>query len=88
MACLYISKQLKVKGYIPKPWIWKLVGAWVGFELVGGLISLLITHNLIKAGFFGFMCGLGGFLLIKYYVDKLPDTKKEDWHNKLGNNDV
>lgn len=87
-ACLYISKQLKIKGYIPKPWVWRLVGLWILFEIVGGVISMLITHgNITMAAVFGFVCGLGAFLLIKSQVDKLPDITKTDWHDRLGDAD-
>lgn len=87
LVSFQISKKLKEKGYVPKPWIWKLVGAWVGFEFLGGLISFYITHDVIQASFFGIVCGFGGFLLIKYQVDKLPDITKSDWHDRLGDAD-
>ena len=88
LACLYISKQLKAKGYIPKSWVWRLVGAWVAFELAGALVSMFITHgNIIMAEVFGFLCGVGGFLLIKSRVDQLPDLTKKDWHDRIGDID-
>lgn len=53
--------------------------AWIGFEILGVMISLTITRDLILNMLFGIVCAFGGFLLIKAKLDRLPD--KGDGHD-------
>lgn len=77
-ACFYISKRAKAKGLEPKPWVLRLIGIYILFELIGGFISMMITkNNLTMAAIFGFFCALGGFLLVKYKLDNTPENKTE-----------
>jgi hypothetical protein len=82
LSCFYFSKKIKEKGYQPRPWIWRLIGLFILFELIGASISLAITHgDITMAAIFGFVCAAGAPLLIKSRVDKLPYNNTTDDSN-------
>jgi membrane associated rhomboid family serine protease len=87
VACNYISKKAKEKGENARRWVLRTIGVWLLFEVAGLLLSLAITGgDLIMGALFGFVCGIGGFLLTKYQMDKLPPKKQDtDWHDRLNN---
>jgi len=82
----YVSKRAKEKGLNPSTWVWRLIGVCVLFELAGALFSMAVNGSLIMAGIFGFFCVIGGFLLIKYRLDKMPDkTNTGHWTDNFDN---
>ena len=83
IACNYIRNKVKAKGYDPRPYVWRLAGLWLLFELLGALTSLMISGNILVAAGFGLFCGFGGFLIIKSKVDKLP-SKHDNWLDTIG----
>ncbi len=66
---------------------WKLyvVLAWIGCEMAGLVISMTIVSNLIVNMIFGLASAFGGYLLVKYKLDQMPDKdKKDDWLEQVG----
>jgi hypothetical protein len=81
VASFWVSKTAKEKGLAPNPWVWRLLATCISFELIGGIISLLITGgNIFMAAAFGFFCAIGGFLLVKNKLDKIDPEKKKEHH--------
>lgn len=79
-ACFWISRRAKENGLNPRSWVLRLIGIYIVFEITGVLISFSITGvgasggysqlQKVMAALFGFVCAVGGFLLIKYNLDK------------------
>jgi hypothetical protein len=85
IACFWISKRAKENGLNPTNWVLRLIGVYIVFEITGVLISFSITGgNLIMAGLFGFVCAVGGFLLIKYNLDKKIAEQSRENDNRGG----
>ena len=74
-----------------KPGTWKVftVLAWLVAEIAGMLvaISALGTGNLIGTMAIGLFCAFGGYLAIKYTLEKKPDHFEDDI-NKIGVKDL
>jgi hypothetical protein len=91
IACFWISRRAKENGLNPTNWVLRLIGVYVVFEITGVLISFSITGvdasggysqlQKVMAALFGFVCAVGGFLLIKYNLDKKIAQKKEQGDN-------
>jgi hypothetical protein len=85
IACFWISRRAKENGLNPTNWVLRLIGIYIVFEITGVLISFSITGgNLIMAGLFGFACAVGGFLLIKYNLDKKIAEQNRKSDNRDG----
>jgi len=82
IACNYIRNKVRTKGYDPRPYVWRLVGLWILFEVSGAALSLTLNGNIFIAVGFGLFCGFGGFLIVKHKVDKLPS--KGNWMDTIG----
>jgi NhaP-type Na+/H+ or K+/H+ antiporter len=87
IALIFLTRSIGVlatrKGRKAAHWKLYTVLAWLGFELVGFMIGWKIGHNASLAMLFGVACGVGGYLLMKYLLDKLPDAQ-DDWLQKIG----
>jgi hypothetical protein len=81
-----IGRLAMQKGQNPGRWKLYTVLAWIGFEFVGAFIGVSISHNLILGMLLGLGCAFGGYLLMKYQLDKMPDVS-DDWLQRLGNDD-
>ncbi len=81
----------KGKGHKPTKWMWGTVGAFLLTEFTGWIIMVVLFYKgtgdqqeimafmanpvrIITA----FVCGLGGYLLVKHRVDKLQPTMESD----------
>lgn len=89
-----IKKLALRKGLPPRPWQVRLVVLWLLLEIFGILTGLTIhqeairakqnvQQNVVLAGLLGVGLAFGGFLFLKYRLDKLPDAGK-DWMDRLG----
>lgn len=87
--CRIIGKQAIKKGL--KPGLWKLytVLAWLAAEFIGIIIALVIfgvrieniaylKDNLTYIMLIGEFSAFGGFLIIKYILEKKPDMLQND----------
>lgn len=63
-----------------------MVLAWILFEFVGILISMVFFHsdNLLLMEATGLVFAFGGFLFVKFRLERLPD-KNDDWLEQIGN---
>ena len=90
VLCRRIGLKALNKGQEKGRWQLFTVLAWIGFEVIGLMISLALNpHNMIMAGIFGPVFGFGGYLLMNYRLDQMPD-KKEDmrhWMDRIGQDD-
>jgi len=80
-----IGTLAKRKG--KKAGAWKLytVLAWIGCEIFGLvlIIGLSANHNILILGVCGLVFGFGGYLIVKYILEKMPD-KNNDWIEHIG----
>ncbi|MFT3909467.1 MAG: hypothetical protein QM737_08590 [Ferruginibacter sp.] len=93
----HIGKKAKEKGLNAGAWRLRLVLTWLLFEFTGFVIGAQLFHvniDRLLAGkmeefsglaLFSFVCGFGGYLLIKYRLDKMP-ANLNDETNDNGNN--
>jgi len=74
------------KGLRPVKWKWITVGAWVTFELAGLFIGLIMfgQDNLVGLMLFGIVCAFGGYLAVKYNLDKRPDNQMNEDIDSIG----
>lgn len=74
-----------------KPGTWKLytVLAWFVGEIAGVLFALatFAEQNLVVAVLVGLMSAVGGYLLVRYILEKKPDAI-EDEINSIGIDDL
>lgn len=68
-----------------KPGTWKIytVVAWFAAEFIGYMlvITLMELKDIVSLLLIGLASGFGGFLLIKFILDKKPDIFNEDIEN-------
>jgi hypothetical protein len=69
-----IGKRAEAKGLPVFRWRLYHVAAWILFEMVGVFIGFRIIgrQNFIELNLFAVFCAFGGYLLIKYLLDKKP----------------
>lgn len=72
------------KGLPARKWKWITVGAWLGFEFIGVIIGILMfgQDNLAGLMLFAIVCAFGGYLAVKYNLDKRPDNKMDNKMNE------
>ena len=87
---VYIGKKAKEKGLNPGHWRLRLVLTWLLFEFAGFLIGaklFQVNINNILAGkmdelsglaLFSFACAFGGYLMIKYRLDKTASNLNDE----------
>jgi len=87
------------KGLKPNAWKLYTVLAWLGAELIGGLLGLAMFGQgqsnpakieqaiLFQISFIALFCAFGGYLVIKYILENKPDTIDHDI-NKIGVDDL
>ena len=88
IVLIFLSRRIgalaTLKGQKPGLWKLYLVLAWLGFEILGLSIGILISKNLIMAILLGLASAFGGFLLIQYRLEQLPNIQEENWMDRLG----
>lgn len=82
------------KGLKATPWKWYTVIAWIVAEMCGIIIGMTfygslaaIQQNLFGISAMGLFCAFGGYLFIKFLLEKRPDNFDEDI-NKIGTDDL
>jgi len=84
------------KGLPPKRWKWITVGNWILFEFSGMIIGILLfskggtipKDNLFGLVLFALACAFGGYLRVKYILEKKPDKNLDDDINRIGSNQL
>lgn len=81
-----IGVMAKRKGYAPLRWRWMVVLSWLGLEVLGLLIGFSISGNVLLAALLGFVAAIGGYMMVRYRLERLPDINndKDDFLERLG----
>ncbi|MGB4843994.1 MAG: hypothetical protein WBP16_06000 [Ferruginibacter sp.] len=76
------------KGLPPLKWKLTMIGAWIVFETIGLFIgiSMFGTGNLLGLMAIGLASAFGGYLLIRYILEKKPDHNQFDDIDNIGSN--
>jgi hypothetical protein len=74
------------KGQRPGRWKLYMVLCWFGFEFAGAVVGMIISQNIFLAFLLGLACAAGGYLLMKYKLDQMPDIQP-DWLDQIGKPD-
>ena len=77
------------KGLLPRTWKWYTVLAWLLTEIIGVIIGITLygQDNLVAVMSMGIISAFGGYLAIKFILDKKPDFVDEDV-NGIGIDDL
>ena len=77
------------KGLKPGLWKWYTVLAWIVAEMIGVILAMGLfgQGNLIGLMLMGIISAFGGYLFIKYVLEKKPDTFDDDI-NSIGIDDL
>lgn len=87
---LFLTKNIgslaERKGLTPAKWKWITVGAWLLFEFLGIITGLLLfgQNNLAALMLFGIVCAFGGYLTVRYILEKKPDDKTDSDIDNIG----
>ena len=68
------------KGLNPRTWKWYTVLAWLLTEMIGVIIGITLygEENLVGVMSLGIISAFGGYLIIKFVLDKKPDFFEDD----------
>ena len=86
----FLTKKIGIlaeaKGLSAKRWKLYLILAWIGAELIGAFIAVLIfgPDDLFSCFLVAIGCAGTSYMAIKNYLSKLPDVINEDDVNNLG----
>lgn len=85
---IHTGRKAKRKGQDVLKWRVLTVIAWLGAEFLGVMLGYFLLgfsqQTLPKLMLIGAMSAFGGYLLVKYNLDKHPDINEDI--DKLGNN--
>lgn len=89
IALIFLTKDIgnlaSRKGLKPGTWKLYTVLAWIGAEIMGFFITLmLIPDNIITAMLIGIGCAIGSYLIIKANLNKRPDAGLEHEIDQIG----
>ena len=84
IALIYLCKKTgetaAQKGLSSSRWKLYTVLAWFGAEFAGFFLGAIFfgTGNLVGLLLFALICGVGGYLILKVQLDKIPGTMDDD----------
>ncbi len=87
IALIFLARKIgelaHEKGQPTGKWKLFLVLAWIGFEILGAIIGVMLfgSDNLVGLALFAIVCAFGGYLLIRSILLKMPD----DFNNEIDN---
>lgn len=83
---IHIGKVAARKGQKAVKWQVLTVAAWIGAEILGFIVGAMLfgTGNLIGLMLMGLISAVGGYLIVKAQLDKIPDSVDDDI-NRIGN---
>ena len=84
-----IGKMAKKKSLKSNTWILYTVLSWIGGEIIGVIVGFAIFDktNIISIMLMGIAGAIGGYLIIKHQLNKIPDNVDDDI-NKITINDL
>lgn len=67
------------KGEQPGKWKVITVLSWIACEIIGLMLGLMLLgqRNLLGLMFFGLFSAFGGYLLVRYVLEKKPDATND-----------
>ena len=68
------------KGLNPRTWKWYTILSWLLTEIIGVIIGIILygEDNIIGVMSLGIISAFGGYLIIKFVLDKKPDFFEDD----------
>ena len=84
--CKHMGTLALTKGERPLKWKGITVLSWFAFEIIGLVLGVMFfgTENLVGIMLIGLMSAVGGYLVAKAQLEKLPDVYDDDV-DSLGN---
>ena len=88
---IFLTKKIGVlagiKGLPVGRWKLYLVLAWIGAELLGAIIAVIIfgKENLFSTFLVAIACAASSYFILTNYLNKLPDIVDEEDVNNIGN---
>lgn len=88
---IFLTKKIGVlagiKGLQAGRWKLYLVLAWIGAELLGAIIAVIIfgKENLFSTFLVAIACAASSYFILTNYLNKLPDIVDEEDVNNIGN---
>lgn len=78
--CKKTGQVAASKGLPPGKWKLYTVLAWFGAEFLGFFIGGILfgTDNIFGLFLFGLICAVGGYLIVKAILDKMPGDIEDD----------
>ncbi len=70
--CQRIKYIVEAKGYRSGKWQLLTVLVWIGAEVLGCIISIMMGKSLVVAYLSGTLLAIGGFLMFQERVKRLP----------------
>lgn len=94
--CIQNGKLAVSKGQQRAPWIIYTILAWIGAEMMGIIMlggailgkGIFMQENLLGIMLLGLVSGFGGYLFIKYLLDKLPGSFNKEEIDRVGADDL
>lgn len=80
IALIFLARKIGdlayEKGQPTGKWKLFLVLAWIGFEVLGAMVGIMLfgSDNLIGLAMFAIACAFGGYLLVRSILMKMPDN--------------
>ncbi len=92
LALIFLTRKIgdkaALKGLSVSRWKLFTILAWFGAEIAGIVLGILISGDLMSAMGIGLLCAVGGYLVVKYNIDKHPDrSRMNDWIDHIGEQD-
>jgi hypothetical protein len=92
LALIFLTRKIgdkaTLKGLPVGRWKLYTILAWFGGEILGVVLGLMVSDNLLSAVGIGVLCAVGGYLVVKYNIDKQPDkSSMNDWMDHIGEQD-
>lgn len=94
LALIFITKRIGTlavqKGLKPGTWKVYTVVCWFVFEVIGIAFGMLVLNqaDLLPLMLLGLISAFGGFLLVRYILQKKPDITPDDDINRIGVDDL
>ena len=87
--CIKNGKLATQKGLKPSTWKWYTVLAWLVAEMTGVMLGIILfgPDNIVGIMSLGIVSAFGGYLFIKFVLDKKPDSFDDDI-NRIGIDDL
>lgn len=93
IALILLTKRIGVlaeqKGLKPGTWKLYTVLVWLGSEIVGVLLGIILfgQENILMAGLMGLGFAIASFFILRANLNKKPDSMDEDI-NRIGVKDL